>query len=290
MTEPTPLPNAASHLSAPEIRALFANHFGATHGEERGRKWDELWQNNFTPWDQGEPNPALVDLVDSSHPKNSCIPGPVVLDGQGNVVRRRRALVPGCGKGYDVLLFAAKGYDAVGLEYSAKAVEQCEAERRRSEENGWEVYKAGQYGKGRVMFLEGDFFAKEWQKDQQWDLIYDYTFLCAMEPSMRPAWARRMSELLTRDGRLVCLEFPLYKDTTSGGPPWGLTPGIYAAHLGHPGLDIPYGEDRKPDEDEVKKLGSGEVSPLERTEHWQPDRTFKLGQGTDYLSIWKKVD
>lgn len=40
---------------------------------------------------------------------------------------------------------------------------------------------------------------------------------------MRPAWALRYTQLLAKDGRLVCLEFPTYKAPSTGGPPFGLT-------------------------------------------------------------------
>lgn len=35
-----------------------------------------------------------------------------------------------------------------------------------------------------------------------------------------------MADLLSPNGTLVCLEFPLYKDPKLPGPPWGLN-GVY---------------------------------------------------------------
>ena len=55
------------------------------------------------------------------------IGGPIAQDGQ-----RRKALVPGCGRGVDVLLLASFGYDAYGLECSATAVDACKKEEKEN--------------------------------------------------------------------------------------------------------------------------------------------------------------
>ncbi|KAJ4954452.1 hypothetical protein NE237_011235 [Protea cynaroides] len=58
-----------------------------------------------------------------------------------------------------------------------------------------------------LKFLKEDFF--EWQPTELFDLIFDYTFFCAIEPPMRPAWARRVRDLLKPDGQLITLMFPV---------------------------------------------------------------------------------
>lgn len=47
------------------------------------------------------------------------------------------------------------------------------------------------------------------------------SFLCAMEPRLRPAWAARFSEIIKKDGVLITLMFPL--DDHEGGPPFALS-------------------------------------------------------------------
>lgn len=97
-----------------------------------------------------------------------------------------------------------------------------------------------------------------------------------------------MVELLAPEGRLVCLEFPTYKPPSTGGPPWALPPKIYAAHLPHPGEELPYAEDGSLDE---SKIGEPAKNGLKRIEHFQPKRTHDVGydaQGkvTDWISVW----
>ena len=49
----------------------------------------------------------------------------------------------------------------------------------------------------------------------------DYTFLCALKPEMREAWAKQMRQLLAPGGELLTLIFPLksfHPDPTAGPP------------------------------------------------------------------------
>lgn len=100
-------------------------------------------------------------------------------------------LVPGCGRGYDVALFAAHGYDAYGLEVSSHAALAArkwlenpgegplEGEFKVMDDEGRE--KKGDWG--RMAVLEGDYFERDWEKEVQgwekdgggFDVIYDNT-------------------------------------------------------------------------------------------------------------------
>lgn len=154
-------------------RARLMAHFAGDISKHQNR-WSDLWdKGDFLPWDRGMPNPALVDtLTDRGDLLGTC----VVEDEFGNK-RRKRALVPGCGKGYDVLLLASFGYDAFGLEVSETAVKRCYEEQKA---NGHK-YPANDEsdGAGAVKFMHGDFFGTDWminiEGDGKVDLIYDYT-------------------------------------------------------------------------------------------------------------------
>ena len=102
---------------------------------------------------------------------------------------------------------------------------------------------------------------------------------------MRPAWSAQLNVLLGAglDARLVCIEFPTYKDPASGGPPWALPSEVYHEHLRRPGQAIPYDESGRM---LTKDLGPPSPSCLVRLEHFQPERTHEIGKGTDWVSIW----
>jgi SAM-dependent methyltransferase len=157
-------------MSTPETRTL-REHF---QSENTPSKWNDLWADNFSPWDRGAPSPALIDLLAAGTD-----PDKKPLFAAPPEGRRKRALVPGCGRGYEVLLLAASGYDAVGLDASSIAIKEAK---------GWAEKEGSKYplGKGvqergRIEFVEEDFYDDEWikkvfkEEDAKFDLIYDYT-------------------------------------------------------------------------------------------------------------------
>ena len=160
-------------MTLQEDRARLMAHFAGDWSKHQN-KWSDLWdKGDWLPWDRGMPNPALADtLTDRQDLLGSCW----IQDNLGNR-RRKKALVPGCGKGYDVLLLSSFGYDAFGLEVSNTAVKRCYEEQ----ENHGDQYSVRDKsaGAGKVTFMGGDFFGTDWMKningDGKVDLIYDYT-------------------------------------------------------------------------------------------------------------------
>jgi len=54
--------------------------------------WDDLWRDGVTPWDLGKPTPLLIHELEKERPNVS-----------KSKKKQRRTLVPGCGRGYDLL-------------------------------------------------------------------------------------------------------------------------------------------------------------------------------------------
>lgn len=161
-------------LSMPEARAKLREQFIKFGGEKYGEGWDDLWnKGDFLPWDRGLPSPAFVEaLKEHSH-----IIGNALTEVDGKP-QRKKALVPGCGRGVDVCLLESFGYDAIGLEFSQKAVDECE---KYAKEHGSEYpVRDEKTGKGSKKFLRGDFYRDDWLDEtglgaKHFDLIYDYT-------------------------------------------------------------------------------------------------------------------
>jgi len=115
--------------------------------------------------------------------------------------------VPGAGRAYDAAALAADGTrSVVAVDVSPTAC--AEAER----------YLASLPLKPEVAVVCGDFFSLE----GDFDLVWDCTFLCALDPSTRETWAAKMNELLKPDGALCTLIFPIGKPP-GDGPPWDLS-------------------------------------------------------------------
>eukprot|EP00257_Ricinus_communis_P021353 XP_015580826.1 probable thiol methyltransferase 2 isoform X1 [Ricinus communis] len=155
--------------------------------------WEKCWEQGVTPWDLGQPTPILLHL----HHTGSLPKG--------------RALIPGCGSGHDVIAIACPERYVVGLDIAEKAVKKAE-ELSSSLPNA-----------NYCTFLKADFFS--WQPTELFDLIFDYTFFCAIEPEMRSQWAIRIQDLLKPDGELITLIFPI--DDHLGGPPYKVSVSDY---------------------------------------------------------------
>jgi hypothetical protein len=184
------------------------SHFASLDPAAHGSGWDALWaEGTFIPWDRGYANPALIDFLASpSNPPTSSdenptpgAPKPNTVDGEGvrlpRVLKddgsRRKALVPGCGKGYDVALLASWGYNAYGLEVSSHAADGATkylAEPGPGPLEGEYKVKDEKVGTGVKKCLIGDFFEDAWIKEiggeSRFDLIYDNT-VCSWRTSRK---------------------------------------------------------------------------------------------------------
>lgn len=269
-------------------REKLRQHFSKLPPDQQADGWDAMWKQKVTPWDRALPSPALVDALNE---KAEVFGRPLKEGKAGDPARppRKRAFVPGCGKGYDVLLFTAYGYDAYGLDMSQIALDGARTLAQEQCRNAKYPLRNGFEGRGGAKYIFGNFFEDDFlsQTDGgQFDVIYDYTFLCALPPELRPKWAKRMSELLSPTGHLVCLEFPLSKPPKSGGPPHGLTAGLYEELFNNPSREVRYNRDGYVNPDR-----SGDVAEdaLQRIARWKAERTHAAGQGSDHVSIWRHL-
>lgn len=108
---------------------------------------------------------------------------------------------------------------------------------------------------------------------------------------MRPKWSRRMSELLSPSpwANLICLEFPVTKSPSTGGPPYGSPSQAYMEHLSHPGEDVPYDTHGAII---INPLRERSYGGLERVAYWHPEETHDVGKDErgnvqDYVSVWR---
>ncbi|HUQ76872.1 MAG TPA: methyltransferase [Burkholderiales bacterium] len=144
--------------------------------------WDTRYRDGVTPWDAGGVPPAL----------------PAWLATQK---RQFRVLIPGCGSAYEVQLFAERGDDVLGIDFSDAAIEA--AQRR-----------LGKFA-GRVR--KTDFFAL---RGAPFDLVYERTFLCALPRPLWPQWGKHLPTLLRPGGLLAGFFF---FDDNERGPPFGIS-------------------------------------------------------------------
>ncbi|GKT60673.1 thiol methyltransferase [Colletotrichum tofieldiae] len=281
--------------------------FADTPLSKHGQKWSAFWEEKYTPWDRGGPSVALLDLLTT---RPDLVPPPPSPAEQGQSDSDRpTALVPGCGKGHDAILLAGLGYDVLALDFSPTAIAEAKdnqkaiaarlgagTEAAEGELDAYTIRHPSGAEPGAVTWLSGDFFSDswlaEWGREKAFDLIFDYTFLCALPLTARPLWATRMTALLAPHGRLVCLEFPSGKPLSLPGPPWGLTPEVYLALLSRPGEPLEFSSSTQAGDDtDVVIVPPFREDGLKRLELVKPARTHRAGMnedGTvrDWIHVW----
>jgi SAM-dependent methyltransferase len=143
--------------------------------------WDSRFRDGVTPWDAGGVPPQLAVWVEKKSPL--------------------RVLLPGCGTGYEVRLFAERGHDVLAIDFSAAAVEAARRE----------------LGLLSRLVEKANFFEFE---TESFDLVYERAFLCALPRTLWPTWGRRMAELVRPGGELAGF---FYIDDNQRGPPFGIS-------------------------------------------------------------------
>jgi SAM-dependent methyltransferase len=141
------------------------------------------------PFDLGGPSPPLLDWLDEARPA----PG--------------RAVVPGCGRGHDALELARRGWEATGVDFAPAAIADARAAAARA-------------GLATARFLEQDFFSLGPELDGAYDLLFEQTCYCAIDPRRRDDYARTAERLLRPGGALLFVVFPV--DGRAGGPPFNI--------------------------------------------------------------------
>ena len=201
--------------------------------------WDDAWREGRTPWDAGCAAPELERALESEPF------GPA---------KNRRALVPGAGGGHDAIALARAGFEVTALDIAPHALATFERNRDAAEVH--------------ARLAIADFFT--WTPPARFDLIWDYTFLCALLPTQRHRWIARMDALLAEGGVLATLIFPaVEKDADYQGPPWPLFPehvqGLVDDYASRTGVRF-------------------EASYLERAQRSLPPR-----EGNEWLGLWRRV-
>ncbi len=146
--------------------------------------WEAHYQTNDTPWDKGEPSPGLVDWL-AAH----------------SDVPRGRVLVPGCGLGHDVRVWAAAGFHATGFDIAPSAVERARAAGLPE----------------RADFRLGDFLADT--PHESFDWVFEHTCFCAIQPDRREDYVRAVLHWLKPGGHYLAVNYFI---PDKEGPPFGV--------------------------------------------------------------------
>ncbi|MCA9292047.1 MAG: class I SAM-dependent methyltransferase [Phycisphaerales bacterium] len=147
------------------------------------------------PWADERPHPALVRWLD--------VVAPSLIRCGGRVV------VVGCGLGHDVQELHRRGYDVIGFDCSATAIDWA----RRIDPERAESY------------VHADLFDLPPGWTHRFDLVVEINTIQALGPDRRPEAMAAIAALVGRVGHLLVIcrgdDVPAAPEL---GPPWPLTP------------------------------------------------------------------
>eukprot|EP00916_Digyalum_oweni_P019305 GHVL01032141.1.p2 GENE.GHVL01032141.1~~GHVL01032141.1.p2 ORF type:complete len:259 (-),score=89.62 GHVL01032141.1:1568-2278(-) len=186
------------------------------------KSWDKLWKIGVNPGDHFDAKSASPILKTLNLPKNG------------------HFLIPGCGRGYDLVELSTPDRTVIGLEISETAAQICE-----------EYIKNKMRGPGGVII--DDFFT--YSPKFKFDVIYDYTFFCAIHPNMRIKWSNKIFELINPGGLLVTVIYPICNKID--GPPFAVSLNIYKDILLSTGFKIIKLENLSSDQSHKGRDGTG---------------------------------
>lgn len=149
--------------------------------------WQARYDQGQTGWDRGAASPTLVQWL-----------------AEGDL-RPCRILVPGCGRGHEVVALAKAGFDVVGVDFAPAAVAAVQTKLAVE---------------GRVAeIVQSDLFA--YRPTQPFEAIYEQTCLCALPPERWADYEQQLVAWLIPRGRL----FAAFMQTDSAdGPPFACRP------------------------------------------------------------------
>jgi SAM-dependent methyltransferase len=147
--------------------------------------WSERYANQQTGWDIGAISNPLKVYFDQLEDKSVSM------------------LIPGCGNAHEAAYLLEKGFVNITLiDISKTLTEQLRIKFKNFCEEG------------SCRIIHQDFFMHK----GSYDLIIEQTFFCALDPSRREEYVRKMSDLLKPGGKLSGL---LFNHHFPDGPPFG---------------------------------------------------------------------
>jgi SAM-dependent methyltransferase len=181
-------------------RAVDATQPGAT-----GDAWEQRYREGRTAWDLGGPPPVLVRTIGRAQ----------VDAGPWRLPPGAAVLVPGSGFGHDALAWARAGFRVTALDVAPSAVRGL-------------ADRAARTGLPVDVRL-ADFLDLSADLRGQFDVVWEQTCLCALDPGRRAAYVRSAAAALRPGGLYLGL---FWNHGQAGGPPYDLAPETVRALFG----------------------------------------------------------
>ena len=151
--------------------------------------WNKRYLDDNIGWDIGAPTPILTNYLK----ENKSIGKVCVL---------------GCGNGHDALELARYNNDVYAVDFAKKALDNL----KQSSANE----------KLAINLVNEDLFNLNSHYSTFFDLVFEYTCFCAIDPSRRKEYFDVVHKILKKNGLLFAIFIPLDKKINNEGPPFGV--------------------------------------------------------------------
>lgn len=152
--------------------------------------WNQRYLENNTNWDIGGPTPILTNFLrNQSEIGNIC--------------------VLGCGNGHDAIEFAKNGHSVYAVDFAKEPLENLKSSIERN--------------KMDIKLVNDDIFNLNNQFNDFFDLVFEYTCYCAIDPKRREEYFEVNHRILKKGSRLFGIFLPLDKNIDDEGPPFGVS-------------------------------------------------------------------
>ena len=133
--------------------------------------WQSRYDQGKTGWDRGEPNDILLAWLATG------------------ALAPCRVLIPGCGRGHEVIKLAQLGFEVTAVDFAPSAVAHV---KEQLERQGL-----------KATVVHSDIF--EIEPSHRFDAIYEQTCLCALSPTNWERYEARLADWLQPQGKLFAL-------------------------------------------------------------------------------------
>jgi SAM-dependent methyltransferase len=151
--------------------------------------WEAKYRSDQDGWDLAGVTPVFEALAKGLTPGAVCLPG--------------------CGRGYDAVMFAKRGFQVTAVDFAATAIEAVK-----------EMARAEQV---QLTALQEDLFVLPDHFTDTFEYWIEQTCFCAIHPQRREEYEQVVHKTVKPGGWLIGLWFPLDKPQSAGGPPWGVS-------------------------------------------------------------------
>lgn len=145
--------------------------------------WNSQWKTGKTGWDINQASPPITEFVKTL------------------VDKELRILIPGCGNAHEALFLIEHGFTNITLiDIAPEIVKKIQLRFKNHE---------------TIQIICEDFF----NHIGSYDLIIEQTFFCAISPTLRSNYVKKMHQLLNPNGKLIGVLFN--RSFNQDRPPFG---------------------------------------------------------------------